>query len=75
MSYSTASVKPCLWRARTEPLWYDALTAITDLIDATPSDPAPRRRYTDLPAQLGLRRSAERNMRRSRPREPNGPAA
>jgi hypothetical protein len=46
-------------------LWYDALTAITDLLEAAPNDPALRQQQTALLEQVGLRQIAEHNMRRS----------
>jgi hypothetical protein len=46
-------------------LWYDALTAITDLLEAAPNDPALRQQQTALLEQIGLRQIAEHNMRRS----------
>jgi hypothetical protein len=36
-------------------LWYDALTAASDLVDAAPGDPAPRRERAALLSQVGLR--------------------
>jgi Domain of Unknown Function (DUF928) len=36
-------------------LWYDALTAASDLVDATPADPALRRERAALLSQVGLR--------------------
>jgi Domain of Unknown Function (DUF928) len=49
-------------------LWYDAFTAISDLIDATPNDPALHQQRTALLEQVGLREIAEHDMRRGRAR-------
>ncbi len=49
-------------------LWYDALTAISDLIDAAPNDLALQRQRTSLLTQVGLQDIAEHDMRRSRAR-------
>jgi hypothetical protein len=46
-------------------LWYDALTSITDLIEAAPNDPALRQQQSALLEQVGLRQIAEHNMRRN----------
>jgi Domain of Unknown Function (DUF928) len=46
-------------------LWSDGLTAITNLLDAAPKDPALRRQQPALLEQVGLRQIAEHNMRRS----------
>jgi hypothetical protein len=45
-------------------LWYDALIAISDLIDAAPNDPALHQQRTLLLDQVGLREIAEHSMRR-----------
>ena len=47
-------------------LWYDALTAISDLIDTSPNAPALRQRRASLLEQVGLREIAEHDMRTSR---------
>jgi Domain of Unknown Function (DUF928) len=49
-------------------LWYDAFTAISDLIGATPNDPALHQQRTSLLEQVGLREIAEHDMRRGRAR-------
>jgi Domain of Unknown Function (DUF928) len=46
-------------------LWYDALSAISDLIDAAPNDPALRQQRTALLEQVGLQDLAEHDRRRS----------
>lgn len=40
-------------------LWYDALTASSELIQASPGDPAPRQQRAALLAQVGLREVGE----------------
>jgi hypothetical protein len=47
-------------------LWYDALSAISDLIDAAPNDPALRQQRASLLEQVDLQGIAERDMRPSR---------
>jgi hypothetical protein len=47
-------------------LWYDALAAISDLLDAAPNDPVLRQKRSSLLEQVGLREIAEHDMRRSR---------
>jgi hypothetical protein len=47
-------------------LWYDALTASADLLDAAPDDPALRQQQAALLEQVGLRQIAEHDTRRSR---------
>ena len=46
-------------------LWYDALTAISDLIDTSPNAPALRQQRAALLEQVGLSEIAEHDMRRS----------
>jgi hypothetical protein len=40
-------------------VWYDALSAISDQIDAAPGDAALRRERADLLEQAGLKAAAE----------------
>ena len=40
-------------------LWYDALTAASDLVEAAPGDPAVRRERAALLTQVGLREVAQ----------------
>ena len=47
-------------------LWYDALAAISDLIDAAPDDRALRQQRASLLEQVGLPQIAEHEMRLSR---------
>jgi Domain of Unknown Function (DUF928) len=47
-------------------LWYDALTAISDLLDAAPNDPVLRQVRASLLEQIGLREIVEHDLRRSR---------
>ena len=47
-------------------LWYDALAATADLLDAAPNDPALRQQHASLLEQVGLRQIAEHDTRRSR---------
>jgi uncharacterized protein DUF928 len=47
-------------------LWYDALSAISDLLDATPNDPMLRQKRASLLEQVGLRDIVEHDQRRSR---------
>jgi hypothetical protein len=47
-------------------LWYDALAAISDRLDAAPNDRSLRQQYSSLLEQGGLRQIAEHDMRRSR---------
>ena len=47
-------------------LWYDALTAISDLLAAAPNEPVLRQVRGSLLEQIGLREIAEHDMRRSR---------
>jgi hypothetical protein len=47
-------------------LWYDALTAISALIDATPNDRIRRQERASLLEQIGLPQIAELDMRPSR---------
>jgi hypothetical protein len=47
-------------------LWYDALSAISDLLDAAPNDPVLRQKRASLLEQVGLREIVEHDMRRSR---------
>jgi hypothetical protein len=47
-------------------LWYDALTAISDLIDASPHAAAFRQQRAALLEQIGLSEIAEHDRRRSR---------
>jgi hypothetical protein len=49
-------------------LWYDALSALSDLIDAAPNDPLPRQQRASLLEQVDLSEIAEYEMRPSRPR-------
>jgi hypothetical protein len=46
-------------------LWYDAMTAISDLIDAAPNDRVHRQQRASLLEQVGLAQIAEHDMRRS----------
>jgi Domain of Unknown Function (DUF928) len=48
-------------------LWYDALTAISDLINAAPHDPALQQQRASLLEQVGLRDIAEHDQRRRHP--------
>jgi hypothetical protein len=47
-------------------LWYDAVAAVSDLIDAAPNDQTLRQQHASLLEQVGLRQIAEHDMRRSR---------
>jgi hypothetical protein len=47
-------------------LWYDALTAISDLIDAAPNDRMLRQERASLLEQIGLPQIADLDMRPSR---------
>jgi Domain of Unknown Function (DUF928) len=47
-------------------LWYDALTVISDLIDATPNDRMLRQERASLLEQIGLPQIADLDMRPSR---------
>lgn len=47
-------------------LWYDALSAISDLIDAAPNDPLLRQKRASLLEQVGLREIVEHDTRRRR---------
>jgi len=47
-------------------LWYDALTSISDLIDAAPNDRVLRQQRASLLEQVSLLEIAEQDMRRSR---------
>ncbi len=47
-------------------LWYDALSAISDLLDAAPNDPVLRQKRSSLLEQVGLREIVEHDVRRSR---------
>jgi hypothetical protein len=47
-------------------LWYDALSAISDLLDAAPNDPLLRQKRASLLEQVGLREIVEHDMRRRR---------
>ena len=46
-------------------LWYDALTAISDLIDAAPDDPVLRKQRASLLKQVGLPEAAAYDLRHS----------
>jgi hypothetical protein len=46
-------------------LWYDALAASSDLVDAAPNDAGLRQQRNSLLEQVGLRQVAEHDMRRS----------
>ena len=47
-------------------IWYDALTALSDLLDAAPYDPALRRQRASLLQQVGLPEIAAHDLRHSR---------
>jgi hypothetical protein len=47
-------------------LWYDALSTVSDLIDAAPSDSMPRQQRAALLEQVGLSDIAKDEMRHSR---------
>ena len=47
-------------------LWYDALSAISDLLDAAPQEPVLRQQRASLLEQVGLREIVEHDRRRSR---------
>jgi hypothetical protein len=49
-----------------EGLWYDALTSISELIDAAPNDRVLRQQRASLLEQVGLPEIAEQDMRHSR---------
>jgi hypothetical protein len=44
-------------------LWYDALAAVSDLIESRPHDAGPRRQRAALLEQVGLREAAEHEMK------------
>ncbi|MEE9534557.1 MAG: DUF928 domain-containing protein, partial [Acidimicrobiia bacterium] len=46
-------------------IWYDAVTAISDLIDTSPDDPVFRKQRASLLEQVGLPETAEYDMRHS----------
>jgi hypothetical protein len=47
-------------------LWYDAVAALSDLLDAAPNDPVFHQQRVSLLQQVGLQEIAQHDMRRSR---------